>query len=518
MDKTIAANLEGLSAEEQRALLQKLLQEKKAKKPDKTAVLSFGQERLWFLHQLDSANAAYNLRTAVRLQGNLNLPALEASIQEVVNRHESLRTKIVAANGRPQQQIQQQMIAPLPVTDLTDLQGDELETAVQQHTDAEAQAPFDLANGPLFRARLLKLQANDHILLLTMHHIISDGWSIGILIREIATLYQTKVANQPSPLAKIPVQYADFATWQREWLQGETLEKQLAYWGEQLADTAVVDLPTDHPRPTVQTFAGARHYFTVAPDVASQFHQLTHAENATLFMGLLGAFNLLLHIYSRQTDISVGTPVAGRNRNQLESTIGLFINTLVMRNQIDPQASFRDLLKQIRQTTLDAFAHQDVPFEKLVEELHPPRDPSRTPFFQHLFILQNAPMQSVKLPGVTLTPLQPNKASSLFDLTLTMWDDDQGMRGYLEYNTDLFCDETMARFVTHFQQLMRQIGQQPDAPIAQLSALSPAEKGKMLTEWNATERPYPTHTHKKLKKKQVEKTPEGTAAPPATAT
>ncbi|MAT97567.1 MAG: non-ribosomal peptide synthetase [Anaerolineaceae bacterium] len=513
MDKTLAANLEGLSAEEQRALLQKLLQEKKAKKADKTAVLSFGQERLWFLHQLDSANAAYNLRTAVRLQGSLNLPALEASIQAVVDRHESLRTRIVAVNGRPQQQIQQQMMAPLPITDLSHLQGDERETAVQQQTDAEAQATFDLANGPpLFRARLLKLQTNDHILLLTMHHIISDGWSIGILIREIATLYQTKVANQPSPLAKLPVQYADFATWQREWLQGETLEKQLAYWGEQLADTAVVDLPTDHPRPNVQTFAGARHYFTIAPDIASQFHQITHAENATLFMGLLGAFNVLLHIYSRQTDISVGTPVAGRNRNQLESTIGLFINTLVMRNQIEPQASFRDLLKQIRQTTLDGFAHQDVPFEKLVEELHPPRDPSRTPYFQHLFILQNAPFQSVELPGVTLTALQPNKASSLFDITLTMWDDDkQGMRGYLEYNTDLFSSETMARFVTHFQQLMRHIGQQPDAPIAQLSPLSRAEKSKMLVEWNATERPFPHHTFTQLFKQQAEKTPEKTA-------
>ncbi len=511
MDKTLAANLEGLSAEEQRALLQKLLQEKKAKKPDKTAVLSFGQERLWFLHQLDSANAAYNLRTAVRLQGNLNLPALEASIQTVVDRHESLRTKIVSQNGRPQQQIQQQMTAPLPITDLTDLKGESQETAVQQQSDAEAQAPFDLANGPLFRARLLKLQDDDHILLLTMHHIISDGWSIGILIREIATLYQTKVANQPSPLAKIPVQYADFATWQREWLQGETLEKQLAYWGEQLADTAVTDLPTDYPRPTVQTFAGARHYFTIAPDIANQFHQLTHAENATLFMGLLGAFNVLLHIYSRQTDISVGTPVAGRNRNQLESTIGLFINTLVMRNQIDPQASFRDLLKQIRQTTLNAFAHQDVPFEKLVEELHPPRDPSRTPFFQHLFILQNAPMQSVALPGVTLTTLQPNKASSLFDLTLTMWDDERSMRGYLEYNTDLFSDETMARFVTHFQQLMRHIGQQPDTPIAQLSALSPAEKSNMLVEWNATERPFPHHTLTQLFAQQAKKTAEKTA-------
>jgi hypothetical protein len=223
------------------------------------------------------------------------------------------------------------------------------------------------------------LHDDDHILLLTMHHIISDGWSIGILIREIATLYQTKVANRPSPLPDLSVQYADFATWQREWLQGETLDKQLDYWRGQLADTAVVDLPTDYPRPAVQTFAGARHTFTIAPDIASQFHQISHAENSTLFMALLAAFNILLYIYSRQTDIAIGTPVAGRNRNQLESTIGLFINTLVLRLQIDPQASFRSLLKQTRQTTLDAFAHQDVPFEKLVEELHPPRDPSRTP-------------------------------------------------------------------------------------------------------------------------------------------
>ncbi len=233
MDKSIAANLEGLSAEEQRALLQKLLQEKKAKQPTKTAVLSFGQERLWFLHQLDSANAAYNLRTAVRLQGHLDIPALEASLQQVVDRHESLRTRIVADNGRAQQQIQARLELPLPIIDLTALTGAAQETAVQQHSDAEAQALFDLANGPLFRARLLKRQPDDHILLLTMHHIISDGWSIGILIREIATLYQTKVANLPAPLPDLPVQYADYAAWQREWLQGDMLEQQLEYWRKQ---------------------------------------------------------------------------------------------------------------------------------------------------------------------------------------------------------------------------------------------------------------------------------------------
>ncbi|MCC6605387.1 MAG: non-ribosomal peptide synthetase, partial [Anaerolineae bacterium] len=227
MDKSAAPQLQGLSPDEQRALLQKLLQEKKAKKPDKTAVLSFGQERLWFLHQLDSNNAAYNLRTAVRLQGHLDIAALSQSIQTVVNRHESLRTKIVADNGRAQQQIQPHLDVPLPITDLTGLTGAVQETAVQQHSDAEAQAPFDLANGPLFRARLLKRQPDDHILLLTMHHIISDGWSIGILIREIATLYQTSVAKLPAPLPDLPVQYADYAAWQREWLQGQTLNQQL---------------------------------------------------------------------------------------------------------------------------------------------------------------------------------------------------------------------------------------------------------------------------------------------------
>ncbi|MCA9954555.1 MAG: hypothetical protein KC434_07540, partial [Anaerolineales bacterium] len=314
MDKSVAQQLQGLSPDEQRALLQKLLLEKKAKQQTKTAVLSFGQERLWFLHQLDSANAAYNLRTAVRLQGNLNMQALSQSIQAVVDRHEGLRTRIVADNGRSQQQIQSQLEVPLPIIDLTNVADDERETAVQQQSDAEAQAPFNLEKGPLFRAKLLKLQPNEHILLLTMHHIISDGWSIGILIREIATLYQTKVANLPSPLPEISVQYADFATWQREWLQGETLERQLDYWREQLADTAVVDLPTDYPRPNVQTFAGARHYFTILPEVADQFHQLSHDENSTLFMALLAAFNILLFIYSRQTDIAVGTPVAGRNR------------------------------------------------------------------------------------------------------------------------------------------------------------------------------------------------------------
>ncbi|MCZ7672456.1 MAG: amino acid adenylation domain-containing protein [Chloroflexi bacterium] len=471
----------------------------------------FGQERLWFLHQLDSENAAYNLRTAVRLQGQLDVDALAQSIQQVVARHESLRTTIVAENGRSQQQIHHHLKTPLPLIDLTNIEADPLETAVQQHADAEAQAPFDLTAGPLFRAKLLKLHTNEHILLLTMHHIISDGWSIGILIREIALLYQGKVTNSPAHLPGLSIQYADFAAWQREWLQGETLQTQLDYWREQLQETAVIDLPTDFPRPSVQTFAGARHYFTIAPEAATQIQRLSHAENATPFMGLLTTFNILLHRYSYQTDIAVGTPVAGRNRNQLENSIGLFINTLVMRSEVTLQSSFRELLKQVRQTTLDAFAHQDVPFEKLVEELHPPRDPSRSPYFQHLFILQNAPMQEMELPELSLTTLQPNKASSLFDITLTMWDDKQGMRGYLEYNTDLFADETMAKFVTHFQQLLGQICQHPDMPLAKLSILSETEQQQILTEWNETKRPFPSHTLTQIFSQQAAKTPDATA-------
>ena len=510
MDKTIAAPLAGLSPEEQRALLAKLLQEKKTKQK-KTAVLSFGQERLWFLHQLDSENAAYNLRTAVRLQGYLNVDVLAQSIQTVVDRHESLRTTIVAQNGRSQQQIPAQLTVSLPLVDLADTEERHLETTVQQQTDAEAQAPFNLTAGPLFRAKLLKLKEDEHILLLTMHHIISDGWSIGILIREIAMLYQAKISDQPALLPELSIQYADFSAWQREWLQGETLQTQLDYWRVQLQETAVVDLPTDYPRPAVQTFAGARHYFMIAPDVANQIRNLTHAENATLFMGLLTTFNILLHIYSHQTDITVGTPVAGRNRNQLEDIIGLFINTLVMRNQVTLQSSFRDLLKQVRQTALDAFSHQDVPFEKLVEDLHPPRDPSRSPYFQHLFILQNAPMQNIKLPGLSLTTLQPNKASSLFDITLTIWDNEEGMRGYLEYNTDLFDDDSTAQFVAHFQQLLAQIGQHPDVALSQLSILSSPEQKKILTDWNETKRPFPTQTLTQLFSQQAAKTPAAIA-------
>ena len=513
MNKEIAAQLAGLSAEEQRALLQQLLQKKNEKQSlkDKTAVLSFGQERLLFLHQLDPKSAAYNLRTAVKLEGDLNIPILAQSIQDVADRHEGLRTKIVTANGSSQQQIQAQLDIPLPIIDLSDKTGAELETAVQQASDSEAQTPFDLANGPLFRAKLLKLSENTHILLLTMHHIISDGWSIGILIREIGMLYQTKLSNTPSPLLDLNVQYGDFAAWQREWLQGETLQTQLAYWRDALQDTAVIDLPTDHPRPPVQTFNGARHYFTIDPSIADHLRRLTHAENATLFMSLLTTFNILLHQYSGQTDIAVGTPVAGRNRNQLESVIGLFINTLVMRSNIEPTATFRAQLAQMRQKALDAFAHQDIPFEKIVEELHPARDPSRTPYFQHLFILQNAPMQALQIADLNLTTMQPNKASSLFDITMTMWDNEEGMRGYLEYNTDLFADATMAQFVTHFQQLLHQVCQHPDLPIAQLSPLLPSEREQILVAWNETKRPYPTQTLTQLFSQQAAKTPEAVA-------
>lgn len=484
----MAMNVENLSAEGKRQLLARLL-EKRAQKI-KRAPLSFGQERLWFLHQLDEQNAAYNLRTAVHLRGALNVPLLQESIQAVVNRHESLRTTIVLENGRSFQKITPFVEMPFPILDLSHLDACEKETAVQQEGESEAQTPYDFSTPSLFRVKLLKLEKDEHILLMGMHHIISDGWSIGILIREVGTLYQANLLGILPPLQALTIQYADFAAWQKEQLQGDGLQAQLDYWRHQLRETAVIDLPTDHPRPPMQTFVGARQYFTIDPAVSQTLRDLTQSENATLYMTLLSAFNILLYKYSKQTDITVGSPIAGRTRQQLEGLIGLFINTLVMRNQVDPERDFLTHLAHVRQTALSAFAHQDIPFEKLVKELNPPRDPSRSPIFQHAFVFQNAPMHAVDLSGLTLTTLKPDKASSLFDLTLCMWDNEDGLHGYFEYNTDLFSDDTIARLLTHFQQLLAQVGQQPTEPIQTISMLTPTERQKILVEWNDTAVPF----------------------------
>ncbi len=453
--------------------------------------LSFAQQRLWFLDQLAPSSSFYNIPMALRLKGRLNVPVLEKSINELLRRHESLRTRFITVDGKPLQVIEPDLRLAIDPIDLSGFNEEERETMIRQQAKEEAQRPFDLSQSPLLRIILLQLREDDHVILLTMHHIISDGWSVAVLIKEMTALYEAFSRDKPSPLPDLKIQYADFAQWQRNWLQGEVLDAQLAYWREQLKDCPpLLELPTDHPRPAVQSFQGASQSVVLPQSLADALIKLSREENSTLFMTLLAAFQVLLYRYTGQLDLSVGTPIANRNRLETESLIGFFVNTLVLRSQIAPEKDFRQLLAQVRDECLGAFAHQDVPFEMLVEALQPQRDLSHSPLFQVMFVLQNAPMQRIELEGLTLSPLLTDNVSAKFDLTLVV-EEAQGLHVALEYNTDLFEASTILRMLAHFQNLLEGIVSNPELPISQLPIITLSEKQEMLVDWNKTEIDFP---------------------------
>ncbi len=467
--------------------------------------LSFAQQRLWFLDQLVPENPFYNMPAAVQLQGHLNLKALQHAFNAIVQRHETLRTTFAHVDGEPVQLIASGFKLHLPVIDLQRIPTGDRDATIQRLATEEAHRPFKLTTGPLLRVTLLKLAETDHILLLTLHHIISDGWSMGVLMRELGALYTAFLRHEPSPLGKLPIQYADFAQWQRRLLQGEILESQLAYWGQQLKALPGLNLPTDRPRPPVQGHRGATQPLTLSPVLTAALEALGQAEGATLFMTLFAAFQILLYRYTGQTDLAVGVPIANRNRSEIEGLIGFFVNSLVLRTNLNGNPTFRELLGQVREVALAAYAHQDVPFEKLVEELHPDRDLSRNPLFQVVFALQNAPMTSLELPDLTLNPWPLAIATTRFDLEFHLWEQSQGLSGlweqpvegisgFVAYNTDLFDAATIARFLNHFQTLLEAIVAQPDQPIAALPILSATERHQLLVEWNATHTEYARDT------------------------
>jgi len=505
-----------------RALLLKALREKAvpAAEPaiaprgeQRSFPLSFNQQRLWFLEQLEPGRAVYNIPLAIRLQGQLKTPALAQSLDEIMRRHEVLRTTFTALDGQLIQVIAPTMALPLPVVDLRHLPETAREAAVQQRAAEVSREPFDLARGPLWRATLLQLHATEHLLLLVMHHIVSDNWSIGIFIQEMAALYNAFSQNQPSLLPELPIQYADFALWQRQKLQGKELADQLAYWKQQLAGAPpLLELPTDRPRPATQSFRGASQAFALSPAFSEALSALSQREGVTLFMTLLTAFKILLYRYSAQEDILVGTPVANRHRPEIEKLLGFFVNTLVLRTQVDGEMAFRELLSRVRENCLDAFSHQEMPFEKLVEELQPDRDMSRNPFFQVMFVLLNAPQASLALSGLRLTPLSVHNGTAMFDLTMTLWEEANGLSGKLEYNTDLFEAATIQSLLQHFQNLLEGIVSKPSQPISALALLTPVGRRQMLVEWNATQREYPQEKcFHHLFEEQVERTPEAIA-------
>ena len=441
--------------------------------------LSFSQQRLWFLDQLEPGSASYNVSEALRLKGPLNATALEQSVNEIVRRHEALRTTFASGERGPVQIISQTQPIRLTVVDLGNLHQNEREAQLTALVTREVQRPFDLARGPLFRATLLRLNEQEHILLLMLHHAVVDEWSIGILYEEMGALYEAFCAGQSSPLPELPIQYPDYAVWQREWLRGEVLEELLAYWRERLRGVLpVMELPADRPRPAVQTYRGARQSFVLSKDLAKGLAALSRQEGVTLFMTLLAAFQTLLSRYTKQDDIIVGTDVANRTRIETERLIGFFVNILVMRTDLSGNPTFRELLGRVREVALGAYAHQDLPFEKLVEELRPERDVRRNPLVQVLFVMQNAPRQSLKLPGLTTRSFEISSETSRFDLALFVTEADQSLTGSWVYSTDLFERATVEQMSGHFETLLRSIVAQPNAKLNTLEMLTESEKAQ----------------------------------------
>ncbi|MBS0261669.1 MAG: amino acid adenylation domain-containing protein, partial [Planctomycetes bacterium] len=455
--------------------------------PQSERPLSFAQERLWFLDQWESRLAAYNIPWVLRLTGPLDSDSLERSLHAVIQRHDTLRTRFTTVDGRPQLRIANDPDWQLTVTDLRHVPSPARDALWHEQLAAEVARPFDLEHDLPLRARIWQIADHDHVLAVTMHHIASDGWSMGVLTRELGAWYAALVAGAEPDLPDLPIQYTDYAAWQRAVLQGPLLERQLTYWKRQLAGApALLELPTDFPRPARQTYRGAVRELIIESELTAALHRLSRQESASLFMVLLATWQLLLSRYSGQTDIVVGTATAGRNHHDLEGLVGFFVNTLVLRTDLSGQPTCRELLQRVRDVTLDAYAHQDLPFEKLVAEFQPTRDPSHSPLFQVMLTLQNTPTRPLDLAGVQAQPLPCHTQTAKFDLTLAFQEQAGQLRGALEYNTDLFTASTIERLVQYFQILLTAFVADVQQPITDLPWLTAAEQHQLLIEWNDT--------------------------------
>jgi amino acid adenylation domain-containing protein len=452
-----------------------------------TLPLSFAQERLWFLSQFEPNSAFYNIPIALRLRGPLNIAALESTLSETIRRHEALRTTFTKPGGKPEQLIGPARPVRLPVIDLLGIDAEQREAVVRKVTTEDARRPFDLALGPLVRQRLVRVGKAEHVALLAMHHIVSDGWSLGVLVREIGSLYEAYLKGEPSALPELAIQYADFAVWQRTWLQGAVLEAELHYWRQQLAQAPeVLELPTDRGRPRVEGFRGGLQRLGLSAELSRKLRELSQQQGATLFMTLLAAFKTLLYRYSGQTDLLVGTPVANRNRMGVEPLIGFFVNTLVLRTGLSGEVSFRELMGRVREVVLEAQEHQELPFERLVQELAPERSLSHAPLFQVMMVLDNTQGRKLELPPLELQPVAGNSATTKFDLTLALATGEFGMGGQIEYNRDLFGPNRMARLAGHFERILESICEDPDQKLWQVKMLSEGELIQIIVKWNGT--------------------------------
>ncbi len=431
---------------------------------------------MWFWEQLEPGTPTYNLTSAIRLEGDLDLAVLERSLNEIVRRHDILRTSFTAVDGNPVQVVAPKKTFKLNLIDLSSRTAAERETEARRLAGEESQRPFSLNRAPLLRVTLLRLTTQDHVAVVSMHHIISDGWSMGIFVDEVTALYDAYRSGQPSSLPELPVQYADFAHWQNDLLQpgSELLESQLAYWKEQLRDVPDLELPTDRPRPAVYDPRGAIMPFELSPELSREVKMLSRREGVTLFMTLLAAFDVLLHSQSAQDDIPVGTAIANRTRIETERLIGFFVNMLVLRTDLSGDPTFRELLQRVREVTLGAYSHQDVPLAKLVGELQVKRDVSRNPLFQVVFLLQNASTQTLELPGLKLSPFEFQVTTAPFDMVLSLTEMGDHLRGLVTYNTALFDEQTIERLLNDYENMLERVVADPNQPLSSLQVLARA--------------------------------------------
>jgi amino acid adenylation domain-containing protein len=513
-----------LSASEKRkALLELLLKEEGIDKspaeriPKRNgngpAPLSYAQQRLWFLDQLVPGNPFYNIDAAVPINAALNLDVLQQSLNTIVNRHEALRTTFVENAGYPTQVIAPSLSIPLPVVDLRYMPAEERSEKAKQLAMEEAQKPFDLVQGPLFRTTLLKLNTNEYLLLLSMHHIVGDGWSLGLFGQELKEAYTAYTVGQEPNFPELPIQYTDFAEWQRQWLSGDVLDEQLAYWKKQLVDLPVLQLPTDRPRPPIPKFQGAFQTIAIPKSLSESLKRFCKQEGVTLFMLTLATFEVLLARYSNQDDIVIGSPIANRNHAEIEKLIGFFVNSLVMRTDLSGNPTFRQALTRVKEVALGAYAHQDLPFERLVEELQPERDLSRNPLFQVIFQLFNAPtVQTATTTPESSNMMEIQRGTSKFDLRFDLWETPNGLRGQLEYSVELFNADTMKRLARHYQNLLQSIVENADQCIWDLPLLTRPEYRQIVVDWNTTEANYPTDVGvHRLFEAQADRTPDAVA-------
>ncbi len=519
IDPSLSEKIEQLSPSK-RALLEMKLKQQQPQFTEITPLprtkplpLSFGQQRFWFMEELNGENSHYNIFQAFKFTGNLNQTALQKAFQTLVNRHETLRTSFQTLEGSPVQVISPQLEINLPVINLQGMSEPDQEVKVQGLAIAESQKPFNLSQLPLIRVTLIQLQDQIHLLFLTVHHIISDGWSGELLIKEISLLYQAYLENKPNPLPDLPIQYVDFASWQRQWLTGAKLESHLSYWRSHLENSpTLLNLPTDRERPMETSYQGNSQTFVINSFLTQELKRLSNKSKVTLFVTLLSAFAILLNRYSFEEDLIIGTPIANRTRPEIESLIGFFVNTLALRIKINNQPIFSELLHQVRQIAFEAYRHQDLPFEKLIEELQPERSLNYHPLFQVMFVLQNQAVSEWNLPNLTRSQVKFPSQTSQFDLTLSLKEKKGQLEGVWVYNTDLFDADRIERMTGHFKTLLEGIVNNPEAKITHLPILTSEEKQKMLIDWNNTKADYPKDKciHQ-LFEEQVIKTPHNIA-------